>query len=144
ATSTGPAGTGKVRATVEKLNDQWQITRLEDAGNASQLPGVILSDSAESAETVTRHADQLLDALANKDTEAMKALVHPERGVRFSPYSFVDVDQHVVFMPEDLETFFSDETEYEWGTYDGKGDPIVLTPADYYDRFIFDLDYRNA
>ncbi|MNI87506.1 hypothetical protein D3C73_1447100 [compost metagenome] len=33
---------------------------------------------------------------------------------------------------------------YEWGAYDGSGDPIKLTFRDYYKAFVYDRDYANA
>src|SRR5690606_37851918 len=133
-----------VGVSVEKLDEQWSITSLADAGDASLLPGIILPESDAAQKTISDIADALLHALAEKDMGSVKQFVHPEQGVRFSPYSFVDVEHHIVMMPEDVEQFFQDDTEYQWGIYDGKGDPIIMNPADYYNEFIFDLDFRHA
>ncbi|HUM37898.1 MAG TPA: hypothetical protein PLQ85_13585, partial [Anaerolineae bacterium] len=35
-------------------------------------------------------------------------------------------------------------TLYEWGVYDGSGEPIQLTFAAYYQKFVFDHDYTTA
>ena len=49
----------------------------------------------------------------------------------------------VVFKPEELENFFQDEKVYLWGYYDGSGEEINLTPAEYYESFIYTADFAN-
>jgi len=36
------------------------------------------------------------------------------------------------------------EEVYIWGEYDGSGDPIKLTFAQYFDKFVYDHDFANA
>ena len=37
----------------------------------------------------------------------------------------------------------TDTTLYHWGRYDGSGDPMDLTFADYFARFVYDQDYAQ-
>lgn len=100
--------------------------------------------SSEAEALIADRADEVLHALAVQDMQTVAAYVHPEKGVRFTPYTFVNEDDHLVFMPEELENAFASSAEYTWGAYDGSGEPIKLTFAEYYDEFIFDHDYREA
>lgn len=74
----------------------------------------------------------------------MAEYVHPDKGVRFTPYTYVSTEHDVVFYPEAARNLFSDENQYLWGSYDGTGWDILLTPAEYYDRFVYSHDFANA
>lgn len=89
-------------------------------------------------------AAELISAISKKDFEKVSAFVHPEKGVRFTPYTNVSVDNDVVLNQEEVKNFFNDKTAYVWGHYDGRGDEISLTPGEYYDEFIYSEDFKNA
>jgi hypothetical protein len=87
---------------------------------------------------------EVIKALKDRDMEKLSKLAHPEKGVRFSPYGYVDAEKNLVFAASDVSGLLSDSTIYTWGSYDGTGDPIELTFEDYYKRFIYDVDFANA
>lgn len=87
-------------------------------------------------------AELVINALAEKDMAFLANFVHPQRGLRFSPYAFVR-EEHQVFMPNELPTLVSSEEVYTWGAYDGTGDPIDLTFDDYYQEFVYSSDFAN-
>ena len=87
-------------------------------------------------------ASQVINALAEMDMAAVASYVHPERGVRFSPYAFVR-EEHQVFMSGELPALVGSEEIYTWGAYDGTGEPIELTFDEYYDEFVYSSDFAN-
>lgn len=89
---------------------------------------------------VAQQASAVLQALADADMAALAAYVHPERGVRFSPYAFVQEDDRV-FTAEQAAGLMADPTVYHWGFFDGSGAPIEMTFADYYGRFVYDVAF---
>jgi hypothetical protein len=92
--------------------------------------------------TLEETAERVINALAEKDMEAVAEFVHPERGVCFSPYTYVE-DTHLVFTPEDLPGLVGSDQILMWGYFDGTGDPIELTFDEYYERFLFSADFSN-
>jgi len=64
--------------------------------------------------------------------------------VRFTPYTYVSLDRDLVFKKDDLKNFFENQKFYTWGSFDGTGDDISLTPSKYYEKFIYPVDYKNA
>jgi hypothetical protein len=94
-------------------------------------------------QTVLDRAAQVIRALEDKDMVTLAQYVHPQMGVRFSPYAYVkDTDQ---FFPADkIPGLMADSTIYTWGVYDGSGEPIELTYADYHSKFVYDVDFANA
>ncbi|WP_028306775.1 FtsB family cell division protein [Desulfitibacter alkalitolerans] len=81
--------------------------------------------------------------LENQDMEGLASYIHPVEGVRFSPYTYVDLQADLVFSAQQIETLLQSTQTYNWGSFDGTGDPIVFTFSDYYDRFIYDQDFAN-
>ena len=85
----------------------------------------------------------VLTLLKNKDMEGLSNFIHPTEGVRFSPYGYVDVDNHQVFSAEEVADLANDTGFYIWGDYDGSGESIELDFNDYFNEFIFDEDFFN-
>lgn len=84
----------------------------------------------------------VIKALQANDMTTLAQYVHPTRGVRFTPYSYIG-DDDLVFSQSVLPTLMSDATVYKWGHYDGTGDPIELTFSEYYAKFIYSSDFAN-
>ncbi|HJZ23064.1 MAG TPA: hypothetical protein VJ201_01270 [Candidatus Babeliales bacterium] len=76
--------------------------------------------------------------------EKLSVIAHPVKGIRFSPYSFVDISNDIVITANPLVDIFDDEKKYLWGAYDGSGEPIELTFNEYFTQFIYDKDFANA
>lgn len=83
-------------------------------------------------------------AMSKRDLKALAAMAHPEKGVRFSPYAWVDASSDVVLSPAQIEDGFADHTVRTFGAYDGSGDPIQLTFEQYFDRFVYDGDFAGT
>lgn len=92
--------------------------------------------------TIEEAADVIINALADKDMATVAEFVHPEMGVRFSPYTYVEED-HLVFTADELLGLVGSDDIYLWGVYDGTGDPIELTFDDYYEEFVYSADFAN-
>lgn len=87
-------------------------------------------------------AELVINALADKDMEMVANFVHPERGVRFSPYAFVR-EEHQVFMPDEFPGLLGSEEVYTWGNYDGTGEPIEMEFEEYYEEFVYSADFAD-
>lgn len=89
-------------------------------------------------------AGEVLEAMKARDWAALGALVHPARGVTFTPYSTVDPATDLCFTARQVAELGTDAKSYIWGITDGKGDPIELTMADYLAQYVFNADYTQA
>ncbi len=87
---------------------------------------------------------QVITALKNKDMTKLATLVHPEKGIRFSPFSYVDTNSDRIITQEKIKNFFNDPRKYTWGYSDSDGLPIRMNSQNYYDSFVFDCDYSKA
>src|SRR5262249_16631943 len=89
-------------------------------------------------------ATEAVTAIKNKDMKKLSTLVHPVKGVRFSPYAFVDTKNNRILTASQLGNALNDKNKYIWGNFDGSGDPIEMTFTEYLDRFIYDKDYAGT
>jgi hypothetical protein len=97
----------------------------------------------EAKEIIMEKADEVLKLLKEKNANELANYVHPEKGVLFSPYSFVDKDA-VTFDKDKVKGLFEDVETYTWGSQDGSGEPIELTPSEYYSKYIYDSKYDQT
>jgi hypothetical protein len=98
---------------------------------------------------VAQRAAQVILALRDRDLDRLASYVHPEKGLRFSPYTYVRGpdqpagERDLAFSAQELPGIWQDPTVYHWGAFDGSGAPIDMTFAEYWDRFVYDVDFAQ-
>lgn len=108
------------------------------------LSGALSAGAAGGAALTEELPLQVCKLLKEKNWAGLADIVHPSRGLTFSPYSYIDEDA-VRFTPEQVRGLSREpEKKYTWGAFDGSGEPMELTFGDYYARFIFDKDFSKA
>ncbi|MFP3592785.1 hypothetical protein [Chryseobacterium sp. SIMBA_038] len=106
--------------------------------------------SNPSKTTITREEiikeanDEVLKTLKNKDYKRFAEFIHPEKGVRFSMYAFVDPKEDKQFSKTDFEKYQPTKTLFTWGTHDGSGDPYRTTINDYLGKWVFSKDFTAS
>ncbi|MGF9911271.1 hypothetical protein ABEX47_12925 [Paenibacillus ehimensis] len=70
---------------------------------------------AEAQKVIAKQAEAVIAALKHRDMKQLQRYVHPEKGVRFSPYATVDVNHDLVVKAEQLPALLQDKTVYTWG-----------------------------
>lgn len=76
--------------------------------------------------------------------DAIAAVAHPSKGVRFTPYAYVDTSADVVLRASALPDELRSRTPRTWGSFDGNGDPIRMTFASYVGRFVANAAFSAA
>lgn len=106
------------------------------------LPFIGKKEPAKPA-TFEERAGQAITAIKNRDLTALSAIVDPQVGVRFSPYGYIQTEagKDRIFTAAQLKDAMGDQTVRLWGMFDGSGEPINLTFAKYWDRFVYDKDF---
>ncbi len=94
-------------------------------------------------DSLIKTAFDVVQLLKNKDIKALSEYVHPDNGLRFSPYGYIEEDNNQLFSSTQINNLLNDTNIYTWGSYDGTGDPIDLTFGDYYNKFVYDQDFAN-
>jgi phage terminase large subunit-like protein len=89
---------------------------------------------------------QVLSYLKTKKYDSLAQFIHAEKGVRFSPYAFIDT-MHDKVISVELLNRWTDKKKQEkinWGNKDATGDPIISTIDEYVNSFVYDVDFSKA
>jgi hypothetical protein len=109
----------------------------------AETPSPFSSEEAAKAVIDTR-IKETIEAMKQKDMAKLAKLVHPEKGVQFSPYAYVDTTKNVRVKAAELAVLWKDTKKIKWGEIDGSGSTIELTFADYFQKFVYDHDFAKA
>jgi len=100
-------------------------------------------DEAAHAE-ITQLAFAVLEYISDDDFNALSQLIHPEYGVVFSPYATINLETDRRFYVEQVADLNMNTSVYMWGVRSECGEPIRLTPAEYFDEFVQAYEHLNA
>lgn len=92
---------------------------------------------------VLGNSASIVQALSNRNMATVAEMAHPIKGVRFTPYVFIQ-DSDATFMPDTLAQLMRDPIVYRWGVYQGEGGFIDDDFTTYFESFVYDEDYQNA
>lgn len=99
---------------------------------------------ADAKKAIEQRALETIQVLKSHDMGKLAKLVHPKKGLQFSPYSHIDVSNDVKVQGSGLSALWANANTTHWGVYDGSGDPIDLTFPDYWDKFVYNQDFAAA
>ncbi|MDQ0902537.1 hypothetical protein [Paenibacillus sp. V4I7] len=99
---------------------------------------------ADAKKAIESRAKETIQALKKQDLKKLAELIHPKKGVQFSPYSYIHVSSDVQVLGSGLTALWANTSTTHWGDYDGSGDPIDLTFPDYWDKFVYNEDFAAA
>ena len=104
-----------------------------------------VSTSAQTEKAqVLAQSKKVVAALKNKDMKTLATFVHPTKGVRFSPYGYVDAENDLIFKRSQIPSLMLERRAYVWGGADGTGDEINLGFPAYFNKFVYDKDFARA
>lgn len=95
-------------------------------------------------ESLISYTREILGILSARDYTSLSRIAHPERGIVFVPYATVNLASDCCFTPSQIANFAFDNSKYIWGVYDGSGEPVELTPSEYFNEFVFDVDFTKC
>lgn len=93
---------------------------------------------------LTSLAFDVLEHIKEGDFNALAAAAHPDFGVVFSPSPTINLAANMRFDSAQIAQFATDTTNYVWGVRNGSGEPISLTPVEYFAQFVYSDDFINA
>lgn len=118
---------------VEEATEDEGIADIEETTDPEvDIESDIQTDPLVTVETI---ANEIIVALHDRDMTTIDTYVSDQKGLLFSPYINVQLD--AVHIPkQDILTLLDSTDILDWGTYDGIGTPILLTPSEYFDEFL--------
>ena len=138
-----PVDNSKLEGQIEEKNNT--IVKLEQEKKVLEDKVLefekLLEQSVSSNVLLT--ALEVVEFIDDEDMSGLSSYVHPTKGLRFTPYNYIDIVNDKVFTVAQIPGLMADATVYNWGEYDGSGDPIDLKFEDYFDKFIYDEEFMN-
>lgn len=114
----------------------WSCGDVQVEDNPPKNNTEIVSDTVQILELTK----SIVGILKEGDLRKLAPYIHPEMGVRFSPYATIDTASDMTFSAVQLGSLSKEEI-YEWGAYDGSGEPMKLSVEAYHKKFIYDYDF---
>jgi hypothetical protein len=98
----------------------------------------------EAKKIIALRANETIHCLKKKDFKTFSKLVHPLKGVRFTPYVGVNLKVDIVLSAKQLENISENKTDYFWGSEAASANPITCTFNDYFKKFVYDRNFAKA
>lgn len=88
--------------------------------------------------------DELLQAIKVGYYDVFANYIHPQKGVRFSMYAFVNKNEDKHFTKADFEKYQHAKTIFTWGSRDGSGEIYKSTLDKYLKDWVFKKDFTKS
>ncbi len=101
-------------------------------------------ENLSSEKTLETIKNEILSTLRSKDFTKFSKYIHPEKGVRFSMYAYVQPKTDKHFTKEEFVKYMPTNIKFTWGEKDGTGDKLVLSIENYLTQWVFKKDFIGA
>ena len=88
---------------------------------------------------ITTSSETVITILQDNQLWNLVEWIHPEKWIRFSPYTYIDVEEHNILFSGDIIN--NTDQNYVWGYTDWKWDAIELSISDYISMYAGNADY---
>ena len=95
-------------------------------------------------ETLKTMNNEILSVLKSKDYAKLANYIHPEKGVQFSMYAYVNPKKDKHFTKKEFNKYVTTNIKFTWGEKDGTGDPLVLSIKDYLNQWVYKRDFAEG
>lgn len=92
---------------------------------------------------IEARAREVLLAIKNLDMLKLSGFVHPQEGVRFSSYAWVDRKDRWLSKPQ-VRALLKRDRRAVWLTADEAGTPMRMTAREYFTKYLYERDYLKA
>jgi len=88
--------------------------------------------------------DEILEALKTQDFDKFATFIHPQKGVTFSMYAYIQPKKDKHFTKEEFLKYAPSNIKFTWGEKDGSGDLLQLSIQNYFAKWVFKKDFTNS
>ncbi|MEZ4883630.1 MAG: hypothetical protein R3E32_02745 [Chitinophagales bacterium] len=131
-----------------KVGEEMSKAKLEEAEAKSIDTLTMLSSKLPPNATkaiIEAKSTEIIQLISQKAFASIgKQYAHPIHGIRFSPYSYIDIKKDQVYAASQVMYAWGDTTTINWGMSDGEGGAIGLPFSEYYERYIYNKDYKTS
>lgn len=133
-----------VPSTEEQISKaQMEQTEAKSIDTLTVLSSKLAPDAAQTI--IQTKAQKIIELISRKSFASIgKLYAHPVHGIRFSPYSHINLKTDQVYSGHGLMHAWGDSTVVNWGIKDGEGGDIALPFYQYYEQHIYNKDYQAS
>lgn len=117
---------------------------ITETDSLNSLNPNVETESSSKKETLKTLNSEILSALKSNEIEKLSKFIHPEKGIRFSMYGYVQPNTDKYFTKEEFIKYAPTNIKFTWGEKDGTGDQLVLSIKDYLNQWVFKRDFTSA
>ena len=88
--------------------------------------------------------NEILEALKTQDYDKFATFIHPEKGVTFSMYAYIQPKKDKHFTKEEFLQYAQSNIKFTWGEQDGTGDLLQQSISDYLTKWVFKKDFTKS
>ncbi|KIC63776.1 hypothetical protein [Chryseobacterium taiwanense] len=88
--------------------------------------------------------EEIIQTLKDKNYRKFADFIHPEKGVSFSMYAFVNPKEDKSFSKSNFIKYEPTKTLFTWGTLDGSGDVYKATIDNYLTKWVYSKDFATG
>ncbi|MCS3532685.1 hypothetical protein [Chryseobacterium sp. JUb7] len=121
------------------INDKTDSTAQVKGDSIDNNESIVDKDAA-----LKQINEEVVQSVKDRDYKKFAAFIHPEKGVRFSMYAFVNPKEDKQFSKTDFEKYQPTKTLFTWGTMDGSGDLYKATINDYFTKWVYSKDFATG
>ncbi|WP_326987305.1 hypothetical protein [Chryseobacterium sp. MP_3.2] len=103
-----------------------------------------ISPEAKTEDIFRALNEELLLLLKNKNFQKFAEYIHPDKGIAFSMYAYLNPERNKHFTKAEFLQYSSTSTKFTWGTKDGTGDLLQLPIQNYIEQWVFKKDFSKS
>lgn len=96
----------------------------------------------DAEQIIDKKSELAIKAIKFRNFNLLVELIHPNFGVRLSPYSYI-MSTDVIITADKFQDYYLSNRILTWG-YDIYMKPVEMSFQEYYTRFIYNQDFVNA
>lgn len=102
------------------------------------------SGNLSKEETLKTLNNEILSTLKSKDYLKFSNYIHPEKGIKFSMYGYVQPKTDKFLTKGEFIKYLPTNIKFTWGEKDGTGDKLILSLKDYLNTWVYVKDFTNS
>jgi len=125
----------------KKNRDQKVIQKGDSTAHTKTETNIEFQNKTMKEGALQKTNNDILQALKAKDYKTFASFIHPEKGITFSMYAFINPKEDKHFSKAEFEQFQPTKTLFTWGAHDGSGDAYKATINEYLAQWVFSKDF---
>lgn len=128
----------------KKSADKPTVNTVDSTSQVKTDSVSTVQNTLKKEEVIKKTNDEILHALKTKDYKTFASFIHPQKGITFSMYAFIQPKEDKHFSKAEFEKFQPTKTLFTWGAQDGSGDLHKATINDYLGKWVFSKDFTAS